>query len=113
MVAGAPRSAAYGPAYLPRRQRRCFYCGAPLVPASCFPDGVTQPDNLATTDHVYPRRLCPKSAPDAWFRKNKVRACLRCNGDKGDMAPTLWLQIVPRASRGRLMDRLAALERLI
>lgn len=107
------KGAGYGPAYLPRRRRHCFYCRAPLVPAACFPAGVPQPANMATTDHVYPRRLRPVAAALAWYRLNTVPACNWCNSQKADLPPALWMPHVAAEARAAFLDRLGALERLV
>lgn len=113
MVAGGPRCAVYGPPYLPRRRRRCFYCRALLVPAACFPSGNPLPGNMATIDHVYPRRLRPAAPAPLWHALNKVTACNWCNAKKADLPPALWVPHVSPAARAAFLDRLGALERLV
>jgi len=98
-----------GPPHLPRRRRHCVYCRAALVPAQCFPPGVPLPPNLATRDHVFPRRLIPADAPQCWHEKNRVPCCAACNCLKADHHPAEWLQWLPPSTRGDLAARLSAL----
>jgi len=98
-----------GPYYLLRRRRHCFYCRAMLVPAQCFPNGVPLPPNLATRDHVFPRRLIPAYAPQRWHEKNRVPCCAACNSRKSDQHPAEWLQCLPPSTRNDLATRIAAL----
>ena len=100
----------YGPPYLRPRHRRCFYCTALLVPATCFAPGTTLPPNAATFDHIFPRRLRPRCVSPEWHRLNKVPACWQCNNRKGDMPPALWAGIVPDTRRDAVTQRLARLE---
>lgn len=99
----------YGPAYLPQRRRHCVYCRAALVPAQCFPPGVRLPPNVATRDHVFPRRLIPAHAPQRWHERNRVPCCVACNCRKADQHPAEWLRCLPPSTHGDLVARLAAL----
>lgn len=84
-----------------------------MVPRGCFSGDPTEyPDDMATTDHVYPRRLRPMMAPEKWYRLNKVPACNACNNRKADLHPDVWIASIGKARHAAVADRLTRLNAL-
>ena len=65
---------------------RCCYCGVRLdISAN---DGPSDPDNMATRDHVVPRsetRSLPHKVKIKICQDNLVASCCKCNKLRGDM----------------------------
>ena len=66
----------------------CFYCNGQMKRSGKW---------CETVDHVYPQWMIaawPNMGSD-WRRMNKVKACRRCNAQKGSMHPIDWLAVMP------------------
>lgn len=88
---------------------RCFYCGVWMTEKGADYRGVRR-FNERTTDHVVPQAKRDERAYDlAWASNNCVQACFKCNGDKADMWPLDWLEIMPDFGVGNLIGRLRLL----
>lgn len=100
------REGGYGPLFIPRRYRRCFYCRRPLQLPGASPDGRTR-------DHIFPRAMLRRLGirlPDEWHALNVVPCCAGCNQTKADMHPEAWLRVLDRHTHRQLLDRLDRLK---
>lgn len=64
---------------------RCFYCDTPVFKNN-------EKDNMETRDHILPLGL--GGGGYAWANPNIVRACRKCNNEKGDMHPRDWYHLI-------------------
>lgn len=58
---------------------RCYYCSTIMLLAK-IPNGVRQPSNLATLDHIIPVSKGGACGPTL----NCILACRSCNNERGD-----------------------------
>src|SRR5688500_8177221 len=73
-----------------RKDSRCHWCGVETLLWQHMP-GQTQPDNLATLDHLYAGND-PRRSGKVAIRQT-VLACRRCNGRRGCMLLETWKEM--------------------
>lgn len=89
----------------------CCYCGCEMV-VSRAPTFRAPPRNRVSVDHIVPQSKIASAHPGAdaeWKRLNRIKVCVACNGEKGDMWPLDWLAIMPAYGVEFLSKRLAEL----
>lgn len=90
----------------------CFYCGVALLPRGTAGQRYrTVHPRSESDDHVVPasRLLEAGHTGVGWRRRNIVKACVGCNGRKGNMWPLDWLVIMPDDGVIRLQRKLREL----